>query len=671
MTDSKASPRDLRIGVYICHCGGNISDVVDCPKVVEAAAGFDDVVVSREHSFMCSDPAQEMIIEDIRKQGLNRVVIASCSPSLHELTFRRTVERGGLNPFLYEHANIREQVSWVHGSRPEEATAKAIRLVRAAVGKVRLLTAEERIGVEVLKRALVVGGGLAGLRAAKSLADQGIEVTLVEASPFLGGHTAQLEHLFPHADQARELMAPLLRGVADSSRIEVLTRAKVVGVEGYFGNFQVELEVQPRHIRGPLPADKLAQITEACPKSAPSEFDYGLRERKAIYMPYPGCVPEVPAVDMQSCSRCGKCEEILGADAVDFDEQARRVKVDAGCVLMATGFKPYEPYKGELGYGELEGVVTLAQFIRILGALPKDAGELEVGGRKIQSVALIHCVGSREIDGVHDPSPHRPLRTYCSRVCCSASLHAASEIRERFPGVNVFELYRDIRSYGFYEEVFERASRNRVVFLKYSDYEIPVVKAGNGEAALSVVVNDQLTGGKAVDVPVDLVVLASAMEPGDAGEIVGLMKLPIGSDGFLLEVHPKLRPVELAVEGVMVAGTAQAPMSTDETSAAACAAAAKAARILTRDEIPLDPFVARVDLSRCQGEGLCVAQCGYDGALQLEEIEQDGEKVKRASVNAVLCKGCGACVAVCPHRAIDIVGCTLDQLYRQVDGLCA
>ena len=672
MTDKKTDKDEsTRVGVYICHCGGNISDVVDCPRVVDAAAKFDNVVMSREHSFMCSDPAQEMIIEDIKKHDLNRVVVASCSPSLHELTFRRTVERGGLNPFLYEHVNIREQVSWVHASHPEEATDKAIRLVRSGVNKVRLLTPEKHISVGVNKRALVVGGGLAGLRAAKNLADQGISVSLIERNHFLGGHMSQLERIFPASDDARTTLAPLLKAVTDSDRVDVLTGAQATNVTGAFGNFDIQVEVQPRTVKGPLPKEKLAEILDACPEATDSEFDYGTKKRKAIYMPYAECSPNVPVIDRELCSRCGKCEEILGADAVDFEEEKRQVNINAGSIIMATGFEPYEPYKGEFGYGEHPGVLTLAQFIRILGSQDEDASELQVGGRAINSVAFIHCVGSREIAGVHDPSPHRPVRTYCSRVCCTATLHASSEVKERFPGTAVYELYRDIRSYGFYEDVYTRASRARVVFLKYSDYEIPEIKEGDEDSALCVTINDQLTGGQAVDLPVDLVVLAAALDPSEKGAMVSAMKLPIGNDGFLLEVHPKLRPVELSVEGVMVAGTAQAPMSTDETASAACAASSKAARILKRDHVSLDPVVARVDPTRCEGEGLCVEACSYDGAIELKSMEIDGKTVKRAVVNPVLCKGCGACVAVCPHRAVDIVGCTLDQLYCQIDGLTA
>ncbi len=617
--------KDCRIGVYICQCGGNISDVVNCAQVVAAAAELPNVVISREHSFMCSDPAQELIIEDINKNGLDRVIIASCSPSLHEITFRKTLERAGLNPFLYEHVNIREQVSWVHAGNPVGATQKATRLVQAAVNKARLLISTEHIQVKVVKKALVIGGGLAGLQTAKNLSEQGIQVTLLERSPFLGGHVAQLEKLFPSEENARDLLKPLISHVVESPLVEVITQAHVKAVDGYFGNFKVEVEVDPRYVQGPLSSEQWEKIQAACPVRIPDEFDYGLDQTKAIHLAYPGCVPAVPVIDIQHCTRCEKCEEILGENLVDFDEKPHKVEVNAGCIIMATGFKPYVPYEGEFGYGTMEGVITLAQFVRLLDKMDPDAGELVIDGKSIANVAMIHCVGSREIDGVHNPGPDRPLRTYCSRVCCSATLHATTEIRERFSDVNVFEIYRDIRSYGLYEECFEKASRNRVVFLKYSDYEIPKIQQSDGESRLTVTFADQLSNGQEIAVPADLIVLSSAMEPGDPGEIVNLMKLPIGQDGFLLEVHPKLRPVELSVAGVMVAGTAQAPMNTDEVAAAACAAAAKASRILTRSSIKLDPFVARVDATRCQGEGLCVEQCGYDGDLYLEDVENKGE----------------------------------------------
>jgi len=629
-------------------------------------------VVAREQQFMCSDAAQSVIIDDIRERGLNRVVVAACSPSLHETTFRSTVERGGLNPYLYEHANIREQVSWVHGGQPEAATAKAIRLIRAAAAKATLLTPENPIETPVERRGLVIGGGVAGLRAALSLAAADVDVTLVERSPFLGGHATELGKLARSGLTGRAVVDSLARAVLDNRRIEVLTNAHVARIGGHIGSFQATVHIVPRGMRGPIPAEKLRQAIDACPDSTCDESSHGLHDRKALHLRYEGCQPPVPAIDFDTCSRCGACVEILGADAVDLDEPAREVTVKTGAVVVATGFRSYKPFPGELGWGRPE-VVTLPQLVRILHE-PNNDGRLKINDREVHNLVLIHCVGSRQIEGVHEVPEGIEINRQCSRVCCTAAVHNAAEVRARFPEVRVYELFRDMRTYGrHYESCYERAARSRVLFFKYSDYEMPVVSDGGPAdgAPLVVSFHDELTLGRAMRLPADAVVLATGMRPGDAGELIEQLKLPVGADGFLREVHPKLRPVELAVQGVMVAGAAQTPMSIEESTAAAAAAAAKASKLVLGESISLDPQVARVDPLRCQGTGRCVEECAYTDALRIVESTEDGRTVRRAEVNEALCKGCGACVAVCPHNAIDIVGATLDQLYAMVDALTA
>lgn len=590
--NSQHEPRKQRIGVYVCHCGGNISDVVDVEQVVEAASRLPDVVVARRNTFMCSDPGQQMIVEDIGKEGLNRVVVAACSPSLHELTFRRCVARAGLNPYLFEHVNIREQVSWVSKSNPRGATEKAIRLVGAGVAKARLDKPLEPIRVDAARRVVVIGGGVSGLRCALDLALDGFPVVLVERSAGLGGRAGELNSLYPSGEPAREVLQRLISEVIRAPDIQILTSAEVTGVSGYVGNFNLTV-----------------------------------------------CVA------------------------------GQETAVAAGAIVLATGFDSYEPRAGEYGYGEYPEVITLPQLIRRLGE-----GRLEENGRPVRNVCLIHCVGSREIEGIHQPRPEGGLHEYCSRFCCTAALQAANEIRERFPSVNVFDFYRDIRTYGRnHEDYYENAAKRGVVFLRFQAEQPPEVRRSSGKngSSLAVAVKDTLTWGEEVEAPADLAVLITGAAPRDVSGLVDMLKLSRSPDGFLQEVHPKLRPVETAVSGVFLAGGCQAPMDIGESCAAASAAASRVSATLRKGEIELDPFVAVIDLDRCEGTGACVEECQYQQAITLVDVPVNGVVVKRAQINPALCRGCGMCVPVCPHRAIQLEGCRLDQFDAMVDAIAA
>lgn len=674
-----------KIGVYICHCGGNIADIVNVERVAEVVAGegvdirrlsreiaeMEEVDVVRHFMFMCSDAGQQLIEDDIKEKGLDGIVVAACSPSLHETTFRRAIARAGLNPYLYEHVNLREQVSWAHPHDPEGATEKAIRLVRAGVVKAALLKPLEKVRVEATRHAVVIGGGIAGLRASLDLARKGIGVTLIERSPFLGGRVAQLHKLFPTEEEARPLLAKLVEEVLAEPNIDVRTYTEVIGVEGYVGDFRLRVRTQPRGVTEEI--TNIEAAIAACPEEADNEFDYNLTKRKAIYHPYAGCTPAIPAIDWKHCTKCGKCVEAVGGKGIVLDAEPVESEIQAGVIIVATGFTPYEPRQGEYGYGVLPEVITLPQLIRLLDPEGPTGGRLEWNGRKVRSVAFIHCVGSRQIEGLDEPGPDGSLNEYCSRVCCTATLQAANEIRERFPEVRVYDLYRDIRTYGWgHEDYYEEASKKQVLFMRYEPEAKPVVEraAQGDDYPVLVKVKDTLTFGEELEIPVDLVVLAVGMVPRDINDLVGMLKVPVGSDGFLLEVHPKLRPVESAIDGVMLAGTAQAPMDTTESTAAALAASAKAAAILSKDYVEMEPFVAKVDLSRCEGTGLCINECEY-GAITLEDTVVDGKTVKRAHVNPALCKGCGACVAVCPNRAIDVQGWELKQFEAMVDAIVA
>ncbi len=585
-----------RVGVYVCHCGGNISDVVDVEKVVAAVAGLPGVVVARENTFMCSDPGQGLIAEDIEQERLNRVVVAACSPSLHELTFRGTLIRSGLNPFLYEHANLREQVSWCSKSDPKGATKKAIRLTAAAVAKARLLTPLEPISIPAEQRVTVIGGGVAGLTAARDLARSGLFVDLVEKSPALGGRMTELGTIYPTGEQAREVLSGLIAEVTKSESVDVHLNAEVVSASGSVGAFDVTIRRQ---------------------------------------------------------------------------EDEREVK--AGAVVIATGFDSYEPRPGEYGYGEHPGVITLQELTRRLDPEGPTGGRLSENGEAIRSVCLIHCVGSRQVAGIHEPGPDGKLHEHCSRTCCTATLRAAGQILTDFPGVQVFDVHQDIRTYGRGQEsIYENAAKGGVLFLRHQVEDQPEVEIPNSAdgSPLTVRVKDMLTNGRVVELPADLVVLATGMVPRDISGLVEELKLPRSPDGFLQEVHPKLRPVELSRDGVLIAGTCQAPMDISESCASASAAAAKVVGLLVRGDIELAPFTVDIDLKVCDGCGKCIEECRFVEALTLPEgrVVEDGLP---PDVNAALCRGCGMCAAVCPTGAIEVRGWQFDHYEAMVDAIVA
>ena len=623
---------EQKVGVYICHCGGNISDHVDVQQLKENVKKIPGVSTAHTNMFMCSDPGQELIQQDIKSGKINRVVVASCAPSLHELTFRGAIKRADMNPYLYEHANIREQVSWVHDG--DKATAKATGLVAAAIAKTKKQEALEPIRVDAKRHALVLGGGIAGLRAAIDLSRRGIEVVLVEKSPFLGGRTANLDKLVPTGEKAGDLIRYLAEKVIEDPNIAVLTCAEVVRSEGYVGNFTITVKRRP-----PRDDEALKKLELAASRQA----------AVGDFIPFAGIF------------------------AGPIPEAAEEIKLETGAIVFATGFTPYVPVKGEYGFKENPEVITLPDLIRTMAESPSGGTKLQIGGRKIERVALIHCVGSRQIPGLHEADAEGNLNEYCSRTCCSATLQAASEIRERYPETNVFEYYRDIRTYGRgQEEYYERASKNGVIFFRFEPEEPPVIeRTQSAKHPLVVKAKDTLTFGEEVEAEVDLVVLAVGMQSSNISDLVEMMKLPVGADRFLLEVHPKLRPVELANTGVLLAGTCQAPMDVSEACNAAQAASAKASILLTKGFVELDPFVANVDLDRCTGRGACQEACPIEGAIQVVEMQVEGQTVKRGQVNAALCTGCGTCVAVCPDNAIDVKGWELEQYEAMVDAIVA
>jgi heterodisulfide reductase subunit A2 len=629
-----------RVGVYVCQCGGNISDVVDVDKVVEAAGKLPGVAVAKTNVFMCSDPGQNAVLEDIEKEGLDAVVVAACSPKLHETTFRRVLERGGRNQYLLEQANIREQVSWATGDHVA-ATDKAMSLVAAAVAKAAQLRPLEPIRVDTTARAVVVGGGVAGLRAAADLGRAGIEVSLVERSATLGGNASLLDRLFPNEEPAADVVARLVQEVLAEPKVTVLMEATVESATGYVGNFVAT-------VRRPLEGLVVDAEARAAGTAA------------GRFVPFEGFVFDASRPRVQ---------------AADEDEPAVRpeqaVEIEAGAVVVASGFEHYTPRKGEYGYQRIPQVVTLPDFIRWLAAVESGPGLPEFEGRAVGHVAFIHCVGSRQAEGVNKPQADGKINEYCSRVCCTATLQAICNLQEKRPEVSTYDFYQDIRAYGRgHEEYYERASKGGTVFVRWSDQEPPAVsKAAKDDGVAALVrAKDGLTWGEEVEAPADLVVLAVGMQPSDVAPVVDSLKLPVGADRFLQEVHPKLRPVELSVNGVLVAGASQGPKDITETAASASAAAAKVMTLLSSGHVELDPFVAHVDASLCQGTGVCVQECEYPGAIELQAYP-DG--TSRAVVNPALCSGCGVCVGACPSRAIDLAGWTVDQYEAMVDAIIA
>ncbi|MBF0210269.1 MAG: CoB--CoM heterodisulfide reductase iron-sulfur subunit A family protein [Desulfamplus sp.] len=662
---------DKKVGVYICYCGGNISDHVDVEKVREHVEKLPEVAVARTNMFMCSDPGQQLIMDDLKNGTVNRVVVASCAPSLHETTFRSAISRAGINPYIYEHANIREQVSWVHHG--DQATKKATTLISMASAKAEELEPLEPVRVDAKRHATVIGGGVAGLRAAKDMADCGIEVALVEKSRFLGGNLAMLDNIAPTGESAKELLCTLALQVLCHPSITIYAGSVIDSFDGYVGNFTLKIKEVEEQLFDAAISD-ISNISDIQNLNKTGNYKTG------DYVPFAG----IFAGESLSSSNCSNNESVQEG-SLDCKSQV----IESGVIVIATGFKSYTPNIGEYGYGKIKEVITLSELIKSMGKSGGSEKFLEINKRKIRRVAMIHCVGSRQIPGVHQENDSGQLNEYCSRTCCTATLNAANIIRETYPLTQIYDFYRDIRTYGRgQEEIYEKASHNQVIFFRFEAEEPPeVIELGGGAKLVEegesksnsfpicVKAKDVLTFGEEIEAHVDLVVLATGVEPNDVSDLIQKMKLPVGSDRFLLEVHPKLRPVELPISGIFLAGTCQAPMDITEACNGASAASVKAVSLLSKGYVELDPFVAQINLDRCNGCGVCVESCLSDGALQLVEIEdkkdKEGKSVKLAKVSPALCLGCGACVGVCIENAIDVAGWTLKQYEQMVDRIVA
>ncbi len=653
-----------RVGVFVCHCGTNIAKTVDVPRVVEAMSRLPQVAFATEYQYMCSDPGQQIIQEAIREHNLDRVVVAACSPQLHEPTFRRCLEQAGLNPYRLEMANIREQCSWIHPDR-EEATRKAIDIVRMSVAKALHDEPLYQRKIPVEKRALVIGGGIAGIQTALDIAEAGYEVVLVERSPSIGGRMAQFDKTFPTLDCAACILTPKMVEVRSHPHIRLLTYSEVEKTEGFVGNFEVTIRKRARFV-DEKKCTGCGLCWEKCPSKAPSEFDMGLGYRKAIYVPFPQAVPNVPVIDQAHCiyfqkGKCGICAKVCPFEAVNYEQQDEVLKERFGAIVAATGIDVLEAKEfGEFGYGRFPDVITSLQFERLVNAAGPTQGEIlrPSDGQKPKTVVFVQCVGSRDEDFG---------RPYCSRVCCMYTAKQALLLKEHEPDTEVYVFYLDVRAPGKNYEEFVRRVREEFR-VKYIRGRVSRLFQHDGKIAVWGV--DTITNEK-MKIDADLVVLATGAVAGQGARDLA-RSLGINTDpyDFFSEAHPKLRPVETMKAGVLVAGACQFPKDIPDSVAMAGAAAAKAIDILSRDYLLSEAMTAEVDAAICIGCLACVAVCPAS-AISTEEIEDRQEKRMRtvAVVNESLCQGCGTCVAACRPGAMNLRGFSDEQLLSEVDAL--
>lgn len=636
-----------KIGVYICHCGSNISDYIDVEKVKEGVENAAGVHLTRTTMFACSDSAQKEIEEDIKSNGLDAIVVASCSPKLHLQTFRNVAMRSGLNQYNYVQVNIREQGSWVHGDKPKEGTQKAIQLVKAGIARVAESQELEPITISAENKVAVIGAGVAGLRAAIELTDMGSEVYLIEREHFIGGRTAQWGQLFTSDQTGEEIVSNLYKDVINHPKVTLLTGAEVVSKSGSVGNYNLEVKITPRYVNDVCTTSTFDNAIDVCPVEVDDEFNFGLNKRKAIYKNYHSEFPQFPAIDMKHCTKCGKCVEVC--TNIDLEQKPETKTINVGSILLATGFDPYEPAEGEFGYKTVDSVITLPQFKRLM---EMSTDKLEYNGKEIKTVGFIYCVGSMQIKGKNK---------YCSRFCCTSAIHAALEIHDRF-NIKSYHLNRGIRTYGKQEILYTESSLNGDVYIEYNPKKEPVITK-NGKGTMINVV-DLLTMSEELDIPVDLVVLVTGMVPRQDNKIAEVLKAPVGRDRFFNEVHLKLRPVETVIDGVQIAGACQSPKNITESLKSSLAAASKANSLVSKGEIELEPTLAMVHKNLCEWCGKCEEVCPFNAIIK---VQSDGKEV--AEINKANCKGCGICLPVCPTDAIDLIGYTNREIESMIDAL--
>ncbi len=644
----------MKIGVYLCQCGGNISNTIDLEAVENALSDMEDIVLLKQHKNMCSGTGQKLIIEDVKASGLDRVVVAACSPQFHEKTFMKTMNRAGLNPYMLEISNLREHVSWALKDKPEIATEKAIDMVHAAVAKIRGNVPLDEKTMELGNKVLVVGAGIAGIQNALDLSAAGMEVTLVEKEPTIGGNMAILTKTFPTEDCAACILSPKMAAVEEDENITLHVDSEVTNISGHRLHFEATIEKKPRYIKPTIDMDMCLgceECVEICPVSGYSKWEQGVIPRKAIYIPAPHAIPYKYVIEPDDCleikekGSCGKCLYACPQDAMDFSQEPEVIKDSFDSVVVATGYDIYDASeKTVFGYGRYENVVNALEMERIVDHITEAEPPRDPGKR----VAFIQCIGSRD---------EQIGREYCSRVCCMYSTKLASLLKQAKPETDIYIFYTDLRAFGKgFEEYYKRAQEMGIKFVRGKPAyftEDPVTKE------VTVVVEDTLSR-QIIESEFDTVVLANGLGLSKGTEKVAKsLKLAKSDDGFLKEAHPKYRPVDTLVEGVFLAGTVQGPKDIPDTVAQASAAAARVIGTLNQDEVKLDPTLAYVDKDKCNACGECFDICPKNAI-------QKGENGMAYIVEA-MCVGCGACIASCPLEAIDLAGNNNRQLYNAVE----
>ena len=659
-----------RIGVFICWCGSNIAATVDVKKVAEVIKNEPGVVYSENYQYMCSENGQQLIKQAIKEHNLTGIVVGACSPRMHENTFRKAAEEAGLNPYMVEIANIREHCSWIHKDM-DEATEKAVILVRTAIAKVKLnapLTAGES---PVVKRALVIGGGIAGIQAALDIAEAGFEVDIVEKNATIGGRMAQIDKTFPTLDCSACILTPKMVDCAQNENIDILSYSEVEEVKGFVGNFSVKIRRKARYV-DETKCTGCKICMDKCPsKKGLNEFNMGLNTRPAIYIPFAQAIPNVAVIDPSQCikmktGKCGICQKFCGAGAIDYEQKDTFIERQYGAIVVATGFKPINlDAFNEYGYNDNKDVITSLELERLMNAAGPTNGVLlrPSDGEHPKVITFIQCVGSRDTSGCGKP--------YCSKICCMYTAKHAMLIREKYPDTEVHVFYIDVRTPGKnYDEFFRRAVEQYGV-----DYIKGMVGKVYNENGKLMVQGSNLIDNEQVTIESDLVVLAAAIEPEPSvRKVATLLTASIDTNNFLTESHAKLRPVESPTAGVYLAGVCQGPKDIPETVSQASACAAKVIGLLVKDKLKTNPCVATPNEMMCNGCSQCANVCAY-GAITYEdkEFRLGGGKteIRRvASVNPAVCQGCGACTVTCPSGAMDLKGFSSKQIMSEVEAIC-
>jgi heterodisulfide reductase subunit A len=638
-----------RIGVYICHCGGNISDYVDVEEIGKMLKDEDGIVVSKDVMFACADSNQKEMINDIKDNKLDAIVVASCSPKLHLHTFKNVAERAGLNPYNYTQVNIREQCSWPHSDKPMEATTKAVGLIRAGIKRVTQSEALENLEISAEKAVIIVGAGVAGMRAAIDLANSGNEVFLIEKDFFVGGRIVQTGKLFMSGQEGKDIIAKLYSEIKLKKNITLFTGAVIEKVSGSIGNFSIDIKIKPRFVNPNISNEIVQNAVNDCSVFTEDDFNFGVVKRKALYKNYPEALPDVYVADADALKNENSFIEKY-KELFDLEQKPEILNIKASSVLVNTGFDPYQPKEDEYGYINNKNVVTLNEFKRIIEFNPE---KLIHNSKQVNKVAFIYCVGNRQTKGDNK---------YCSRVCCTSAIYTSLQLNEKYKNITAYHLFRDIRTYGKQEILYEKSSKQGDIYIRFEEKEPPVVEMQNGETIVKV--KDYLTSKKELELGVDLVVLVNGMvSRDDSKDIAEKFKLPVGNDKFYNEIHPKLKPVETVIKGVFIGGTCQGPKNISESVQSSLSAASKINAIIQGGKIVLDPIIARVNSDLCTWCGKCKEVCEYDA---VSEVEHNGKKI--AAINIATCKGCGICAPVCPTNAIDIAQYSDPEIEGMIDG---